>query len=351
MGIAKVPKEVRTRLLYHFIDPGFINRRLCQTALPPEMHRLFRHESKSGDDHYSRLQNDHLLVEMLIELCDEVGTPCLIAALNGQRFPITIKSDLQVSPNEAIWDGGRIVQDVVLNSSFDVPVRISYDTSHIVSDTCKMTLSEGTRRNYVHSVIGRLHDRGDHFEIEPIVIGHPWLDHPRNSDVPESISFFNRSHGEVLPEDIDEFSSLLEVNLTSANEWTTVMRELPEQFVKEAIASILNDPVKKDWGGEANDHFTSSITLNGRRRTAAFMLKGPARWAPLTHEMCGKRGDQVHRLVMTGADLSIVQHCHEIGAEVRMTTRMLSNCPGQSRLHCFLDGKTTYRLLKSKGFI
>jgi hypothetical protein len=78
-----------------------------------------------------------------------------------------------------------------------------------------------------------------------------------------------------LPEDIFQFSNMSEVRAASADEWLAVMRHIPEATIKTAIAQLLREPEKKDWGGEENDHCSANVTVNGRRHTADFLLKGP----------------------------------------------------------------------------
>ena len=66
--------------------------------------------------------------------------------------------------------------------------------------------------------------------------------------------------------------------------------------------------------------------------------------------MCGKRADQVHRLVDTDADISIVQHVHLVGPTVRRTLRNLIMYPGgMRRKYCVIDGPATYRILQAYG--
>jgi hypothetical protein len=125
------------------------------------------------------------------------------------------------------------------------------------------------------------------------------------------------------------------------------MQKVPEAHVKAAIAQLLSEPTKKDWGGEENDHFSSNVTVAGRRRTAAFLLKGPARFEEMTPAMCGKNGDQIYRLTRAGADISVVQHSHLIGTAVRETLRAFVVTPGHPRFFCVMDGQVTYRLLKA----
>src|SRR5207248_271916 len=107
-----------------------------------------------------------------------------------------------------------------------------------------------------------------------------------------------RDLGEIIPEDIEQFSRMKEIKTASADEWIGVMRSLGEAEVKSAFTHLLGEPTKKDWGGEPNDHFSSNIFIGGRRYTAAFLLKGPGGgFREMTLDMCGARADQVHRLV------------------------------------------------------
>ena len=140
---------------------------------------------------------------------------------------------------------------------------------------------------------------------------------------------------------------MTEVQVNNADEWLEVMGCLPEAEVKSAFASLLSEPTKKDWGGESNDHFSNNISIKGQRKTAAFLLKGPTVFREMTLEMCGKRADQIYRLVKSGADISIVQHSHQIGEAVRETLRSMTVYPGQPRKYCVIDGQATYRILKA----
>lgn len=214
-----------------------------------------------------------------------------------------------------------------------------------------MILSEGYKRGYIQSFIGLVHDRGEVFEIQPMVIGNPWLDHPRNDDPTGILMWIGRNHGETLAEDIQELSKLKEVPIPTAGEWMAIMRKMPEQRVKEAFAALLSDPSKKDWGGEANDHFSANVTVGGRLRTAAFLLKGPSQFREMTPEMCGKRGDQIFRLVNSRAEVSVLQHCHRVGEAVRHTLKALAVFPGTPGKCCVIDGITTYRILKAYSLL
>lgn len=147
-------------------------------------------------------------------------------------------------------------------------------------------------------------------------------------------------------EDIAQFAKMKEVDI-STDEWMQARATLHERKVNEALADLFGQPAKKDWGGEPNDLFTANLLLEGRRRSAAFLLKGPSQFREMTLEMCGKRGDQIHRLAKSGADILVVQHSHQIGEAVRDTLKAMAG----DRSYCFIDGQATYRILKAYGYI
>jgi hypothetical protein len=328
---------------------GFLNRRLAITELGPIRQEFLNHQTPGGD-HMTVLRNDHLLVTMLIDLCTSCKVPPLGEALTLGKAKAMFMSTERLEPCSDIYTADRVIHGVHLEWDYGKPVLIAYHTSHIVSDTGKMTLADGYQEGNRQSIIGRLHDKGDRWEIEPIVIGAPWLDHPRNEDGPQ-IVWFGRDYGRIFPEDIQEFARMSESQVASADQWLSVMKQVPEQQVKEAIASLLKEPVKSDWGGEENDHFSSNVTVGGQRRTAAFLLKGPAKFQEMTPAMCGKNGDQIYRLIKCGADVSVIQHSHLISAAVRETLRAMTVTPGRPRKFCIIDGQATYRLLKAYGFL
>jgi hypothetical protein len=343
-----IPKTYRLADYFSHIDMGFLNRRLAISALGP-IRQEFLERQKPGDDHWTILNNDHLLVTMLIDVCTAVSVPTLAEALALGRPKHMFMSTERLEPCQNIYDASRVTHGVHLDYDYGRPVVISYHTHHIVSDTGRMVLRDGYQKGHRESIIGLLHSRPEEWEIEPIVIGAPWLDHPRNEDGAGAV-WYGYDYGEILPEDIQEFARMAEVSVSNADEWMSVMRALPEQRVKAAFASLLSEPTKKDWGGEENDHYSSNVTVGGRRRTAAFVLKGPARFQEMTPAMCGQNGDQIYRLAKCGADISVIQHCHQVGAAVRETLRSFTVTPGRPRKFCIIDGQATYRILKAYGF-
>ena len=352
MTALDIPRELRGKDEFHHIDMGFLNRRLCIGALSPTARRFFNHHQRPGTDHMTVLTNDHLLVTALLDSCEEFDTPTLLEALSLGKPTQMFRSTERLAPCPEIYHAMRVCHAVELDLEFGKPVFIEYHTSHMVSQTGKMILQQGAPMDRVNSIVGSLHESQDLFKIEPLVIGQPWFEHPRNGNDSMTLMCFGRDFGEVLPEDIDQFSRMKEVNVKSAEEWMNIMKSLPEKRIKEAIAHLLCEPTKKDWGGENDDHFSASIMVHGQRRTAAFLLKGPSPFREMTLDMCGKRADQIHRVVDSDADVSVIQHSHLIGSVVRGTLRNLTIYPGGNRRkYCLIDGQATYRLLKAYSLL
>ena len=352
MTAIEIPRELRAEDKFHHIDMGFLNRRLCIGALLSEARQYFFEQQKPGNDHMTVLANDHLLVTTLLDCCEALAAPTLLEALAIGRPRHLFRSTERLEPCPEIYVSDRVSHAVELDLEFGKPVVIAYHTDHIVSNTGRMVLADGSCENHVVSIVGLLHDRDDQFEIEPLVIGSPWFDHPRNGKDAATLMFLGRSFGEILPEDIDQFSKMREVEVKRADEWMDVMRALPEAAVKKKIATLLSEPTKKDWGGESNDHFSGNVSVRGHRRSAAFLLKGPSEFREMTLEMCGKRADQIHRMVDSGADICVVQHAHLIGETVRRTLRTETVRPGGSRRkYCVIDGQLTYRILKAYSLL
>lgn len=275
MTVLEIPERLRAEDKFHHVDMGFLNSRLCIGFLPPNVRQYFLENQKPGTDHLAKYSNYHFLVTLVLDCCEDLGAPTLLKALTLGKPCHLFRSTERLAPCSEIYDAARVCHAVELDLNFGKPVVIAYHTSHIVSDTGKMVLNKGSNDGYVNSVVGLLHDKPNRFEIEPMVIGRPWFDHPRNGEDSNQLMWLGHSFGEIQPEDIDQFSKMRDVEVESAEEWMGAMSELPESKVKEAVASLLSEPTKKDWGGESDDHFSANVSVHGRRRTASFLLKGP----------------------------------------------------------------------------
>jgi hypothetical protein len=111
-------------------------------------------------------------------------------------------------------------------------------------------------------------------------------------------------------DDVKEFQKVKSVKDVPA-ELSPV--RLPEAIVKKGIVELLGEQLDpKDWGGELNDVVTTRMTVNGKRKRAAFALKGPAKKGALVPKMMGSNGDQVQRLFASPAQVFFVQYEGEI---------------------------------------
>lgn len=151
---------------------------------------------------------------------------------------------------------------------------------------------------------------------------------------------------------IDQFSDV-NFKWTPTGKQFDCLRNVPEQKVKELICRLLGEAtVPKDWGGEECDLFSSNLSIAGERASAAFLLKGPARFHEMTLSDCGKNGDQIYRLFNTPADIYVVQHCHKISPAVRKTVEAYALSEySRRRRFCLIDGYDTARILHRHGML
>ena len=282
---------------------------------------------------------------MALTACNVAGVKSLAFAITeGARPGMLVSSTEQLEGDPGVWENQRASNRIRVPFEFDKSISIEYSTEHIFSTTTKDELEQGT----TNSILGEIREvLDDRIVIHPLIIGAPSYDHPVNKDKIDELFWAGWDQYEIFPEDITEFSRLSEVTISDPSEWLDVMKNLSERDVKERIAEILGDLVKKDWGGEQNDHYTSNISLGSDRKTAAFLLKGPAKFEEMQPRHLGKNADQIYRLAASPANLLVVQHCHNIGEAVRATLRAFAVTPHSPRHYCLIDGADTYRMLRA----
>ena len=341
--------EDRALPLIATVDPGFVNRRRVETwvgadgmrliderirALPPLPHLALQ-----------EVRIDHAYKDILLAFCRGIRVPGLaeiLGAGNGRLFC----SIERLAPCPNFYDVPRAVSKVMIKGMSRYKVELHYSTANVRSDTLRSRLRLGSPRI---AIVAELYEaaKGGRFIFDPLLMGFPWLD----SDDPhlrEQVLWWKWGFWENFIEDFDEFKKVLDV---PAPEDFSVMRLVPEHAFKWALGRLLGDPAAKDWGGETSDHFTSRLHLNGKRQTAAFLLKGPARFAPMGLNHLGKNNDQILRLAREPADILVVQHCHEILPAVRETLRTFAVRPHEARRYCLIDGRDSLRLLTAYGLL
>ena len=153
----------------------------------------------------------------------------------------------------------------------------------------------------------------------------------------------------VFVESIDSFQRVREIESKTVE--SLVPLSFSENDIKRSLADIVGEKfVPKDWSGEKSDLYTSFVVLEGCRIGTAFMLKGPS-VKRLTIDTCGKRGNQLLRLVKEPANLFVVQHVGEIDTDVIELLDVLVSDLSRKRkerlYYCTMDGVDTARVLRA----
>lgn len=337
-----VSLEHRALPLIASVDPGFVNRRRVETWLGPDGMRLVDDRIRSLPPiQHQALQEvriDHTYKDILLAFCRGMRVPTLgevLAAGSGRLFC----SIEELAPCRNFFDVPRAVSRVVLKGKSPYKVELEYSTANVRADTLRGRLRQGSPRV---AVIAELHKaEGNRLIFDPLLMGFPWLDTP-DPGLRDQVMWWSWGFWEHFVDDFDEFREVR--NVPHPHDFG-VMRSVSEAAFKWAIGEILSDPTRKDWGGEASDHFTSRLHLSGKRHTAAFLLKGPGRFAPMGLNHLGKNNDQIVRLAKEPADVLVVQHCHEILPAVRETLRAFAVRPHEARRYCLIDGRDSLRIL------
>lgn len=211
-----------------------------------------------------------------------------------------------------------------------------FNAEHLFGDSSITNLS-GRKTVFLFAYIKAV--SGREIVLRPVFIGHKMIPAGRGFSC-------ETDRLQIDVDDIDEFKEVrlishrgLDINLN---------KYFPEKDIKKWFAEILFETnVPKDWAGEHSDLFTNHLHVGGKRYNAAFLLKGPARFEPMTVKNLGKNGDQIVRLYNEPADVYILQHCHKVKPEIHKTMKAFSgNFTTQSR-YCIIDGEDTLRILKA----
>jgi hypothetical protein len=237
----------------------------------------------------------------------------------------------------------RAVTHCILKGRSRFKVDLHYSTSLVRADTLKSRLHTGTKRLAI--VADLFEAKGNLLTFDPLLMGFPWL-RTRDPEWQDRVMWWNHDFFEHFVEDFDEFSK---VKTTEKPKDISPMRNVSERGFKWALGKILGDDTVKDWAGETSDHFTSHVHLKGNRVTAAFLLKGPARFAPMGLNHLGKNNDQIVRLAREPAEVLVVQHCNTIQPAVRETLRAFAVRPYGARRYCLIDGRDSLWLLNAYG--
>lgn len=225
----------------------------------------------------------------------------------------------------------------------DGKLEFEFHDEHLTSNSSWSELT-GQKRKFVLGVVTDI--QGSTIKCAPYVIAN--IVDPSSPLPGDSGPWLN--HLELHVSHIDTFSRAETIQERLTKTSLAPLKNVSEADIKQAFAEIINEPmVPKDWGGEASDLFSSRVRLNSQRISTAFLLKGPAKFHPMTPADLGKNGDQIGRLFSEPADLLVLQHCHEVTTSVRRQMRAYAEQMGNPRQYCVIDGYDTLRILKAYG--
>jgi hypothetical protein len=336
--------EERVLPLEHTIDPGFVNHRRIEAIVGPEGRAMIDRaiaQLPALPEGLRLVRIAGIYSEVMLAFCRVVGVRPL-GRLMAERKGWMFCSTETVGACRNFYQVERPVNRWRSPGRLSIPVEFHYSKVHITSDTLRSEL----RRGALLSIIAELHSASnERIVFHPLVMGGPWL---RSPDPKWQVAamWWGTEFFENVVEDFDEFSAVKKAPKPLSCE---PMRGISEGAFKQCLAEILGGEVTKDWGGESSDFYTAHLHLAGRRVSGAFLLKGPARFAPMRLNNLGKNNDQIVRLSNEPADVLFVQHCHEITSPVRSTLRAFSVQPSRPRRYCLVDGRDSLWLLQAYG--
>ena len=336
-------KAFRTRDIRLVIDPGFVHTRRVETIIGARGMQLVDNlvrDLPDMPDGARRVRIDHIYTRLMLIYCTANNVPTLEESLAKQNYSLFC-STLKVRPCKTFYDVERAVSDWEPTLSVNRKVKFQYSTQRVVGDTLRGRLHQGSTISMVGLFAGV---DGSDIVVDPLIMGFPWLesDNPRWND---ELMFYTNEFYENYIEDFSEFSNVTTLPLPSSH---ALMKNVPEAGFKRALAKILGEQASNELGrGNVRSLYKQFASPRSTGINAAFLLKGPARYRPMTVAHLGKNGDQILRLAQEPADVLIVQHCHDIMPPVRTLLRAMVVQPGRPRRFCCVDGRESLRLLKT----
>lgn len=331
--------EQRCEDLSFSIDPGFVHRVKIETRLGRKGMEVIDHfigKLPEMPEGLMEARIDGIYSSVLLSVCNDVNAPPLFDALVKRQSSLFCSVE-EFGPCPTLWDDiPRGSNEWIGPAGNTFSGHMEYSSNKVRSDTTRSRLVKGAKMAIVGDIV---QFENNHAVIEPIVLGGPCI-------VPGKATFdsdwWSYDFFENFIEDIDEFKKVIDTP-TPAD--SSVMKGVSENAFKQCLATILGGETPKDWGGETSDFYSAHLHIKGKRTTGAFLLKGPARFAPMNLAHLGKNNDQIVRLASEPAQILFVQHCHEILSPVRETLRVFSVQPCRARRYCLIDGRDSLRLL------
>lgn len=323
------------------VDPGFVHHRKIQTILQEQGTQLINQQinqiSPSTPEWQKNVAIDHIYTRILIDFCNVNGIKTLDQILL-EKCERLFCSIVKLQPCEDVYDKDRAIIKCEKFEGSDLNVELHITTRRVTGDTLRTHLHSGGEFAVVAE---HFNLDGDRLVFHPLIIGFPYIADVETGNLSwtKYSDFYN-----LHIEDFKEFSKVKDIDMPKSFE---DMKDIKEKVFKAALGKILAESTPMDWGGETSDFVTSHLHINGERVRAAFLLKGPAKFTPMTVKHLGKNGDQIVRLAQEPADILFVQHCHDITSAVVETLKVFSVQPSNPRYYCIMDGRESLRLLEA----
>lgn len=325
------------------VDPGLVHHRKIESLLGTSgstiVSDLIAQISSSTPEWRREVLIDQIYSKVLLDAMRVWNIKPLeqvLAEQNGHLFC----SIVRLHPCPDIYKADRVSARCHHAYGTSYQVELQFSTSRVRADTLRSRLAEGGE----FAVVGQYSTRNQSTLVfVALLIGFPNLHDTGTGDLLWSLY---TDHYRVHLEDFTEFSAVKDVLLP---EDFGEMEKISETAFKRCLGRILSESTPKDWGGEASDFFTSHLHIGSQRVTAAFLLKGPAKFSPMNLRHLGKNGDQIVRLSKEPADVLVVQHCHDILPNVHETLKLFATQPSNPKRYCLVDGRESLRLLQAYG--
>lgn len=168
--------------------------------------------------------------------------------------------------------------------------------------------------------------------------------------ISQHTTFSFRTNPRPIPITIDEIDSFNKVQSVGDRPFPDV-KQMTERTINHGICVIVGAIEKKDWAGERNDIFGTTVQIKGKRIAAAFALKGRGQKGMLRPLMMGKNGDQIPRLFQGTARVHFVVHndaIHESVYDLLQTHAIEKSIEtGEEIYYCVIDGNDLSRIVAS----
>lgn len=327
------------------VDPGFVHHRKIESILGEIGSEIINQQIANiplqTPDWRKEVIVDSVYSRVILDFCKVNGIKTLQQVLLdecGQLFC----SIVNVLPCEKIYDSSRAIIECKSIEGIDYKVEFHISSNRIRSDTLRTGLHQGGE----FAMVAQYYTRsGSMLIFHPLLIGYPYLADSKTGNL---LWKNYTNYYQLHLEDFKEFEIVKQYPLPDSFE---EMRHIQEGVFKKCLSKILAESTPKDWGGESSDFFTSHLHVQERRLSAAFLLKGPAKYSKMMPSHLGKNSDQIVRLSKEPADVLIVQHCHDISPVVIEMLKVFATQPSNPRHYCVIDGRESLRMLKAFNLV